>query len=171
MTKQADLHVLDGRAAGFVTRLFAFAIDLVVIAGIVAIGGWIAVLADNVIDEFNLETRATLSSIYVVLIPLIIALYFVMFWSLTGRTIGKWLLGLRVVSTAGRTPSIGRSMVRVLGYAISAVVFWAGYIWVLVDKNRRAWHDHMASTWVVYDYTRQAAEETYEDYVDRSESL
>ena len=170
MTRRADLHVLNGRAAGFVTRLFAFAADLVVIAGILALGGWIAVLADNLLEQLNIEARVGLGTIYVVLIPFIVAFYFVMFWSLTGRTIGKWLLGLRVVSTDGHTPTIGRSLLRVVGYVISAIVFWAGYLWVLVDKNRRAWHDHMASTWVVYDYSRQAADTTYEDYLEQSES-
>ena len=164
-------HVLDGRAAGFVTRLFAYALDLLVVAGIVAIGGWIAVLADDLIERVGIETRADLGTIYVVLIPFIIALYFVMFWSLTGRTIGKWFLGLRVVSTDGRTPTIGRSILRVLGYAISAIVFWAGYLWVLVDKNRRAWHDHMASTWVVYDYSRDSRGSSYEEYLEQTESF
>lgn len=171
MTNRNDMHVLNGRAAGFVTRLFAFAIDLVVVAGILAIGGWIAVLADDTLERVGVETRASLSSIYVVLIPFIIALYFVMFWALTGRTIGKSLMGLRVVSSSGQSPTIGRSIIRILGYGISAIVFWVGYLWVLVDKNRRAWHDHMASTWVVYDYARPSAGETYEDYLEQSESF
>ena len=77
----------------------------------------------------------------------------------------------RVVSTDGRTPTIGRSILRVLGYAISAIVFWAGYLWVLVDKNRRAWHDHMASTWVVYDYSRDSRGSSYEEYLEQTESF
>ena len=169
MSRRQDEHILNGRAAGFVTRLFAFATDLVVVAGIVAIGGWIAVLADNTIESLNVDTRLTLSSIYVVLIPFIIALYFVMFWSLTGRTIGKWFMGLKVVGKNGRPPTIGRSMLRAFGYLVSAIVFWIGYLWVIIDDQRRAWHDHMAGTSVVYDYSR-SDDITYSDLIEESES-
>lgn len=164
-----DLHVLNGRTAGFVTRLFAYVIDIVVVAGIVAIGGWIAVLIDNTVESVGLDPNVDLASIYVVMIPFIIALYFVMFWSLTGRTIGKWFMGLRVVNKHGKPPTIGRSIVRAIGYGLSALAFWMGYVWVLIDKERKAWHDHMAATWVVYDYSRDSSQGAFADYASRAQ--
>jgi len=171
MSDKNELHILNGRAAGFVTRLLAYAADLVILAGILALGGWIAVLADNALETVGVEARADLASIYVVMIPFIMALYFVMSWALTGRTIGKSVLGLRIVGANGRPPTIGRSVIRVLGYVVSAIVFWAGYWWVLIDDERKAWHDHMASTSVVYDYSRRNPGETYESYLDQSEDF
>lgn len=155
MSKPED-SPLNGRAAGFVTRLIAYVCDAVIVAAMIAVGGWIAVLLDNLLETLNIETRATLAAIYVFLIPVIAALYYVVFWSLTGRTVGKWLMGLRVVNPDGRPPSIGRSFVRLAGYLISAIVFWLGYAWVLVDSERKAWHDHMANTYVIYDYSRSS---------------
>ena len=169
MSDKNELHILNGRAAGFVTRLLAYAADLVVLAGIVALGGWIAVLADNTLEAIGVEARVDLAAIYVVMIPFIIALYFVVSWALTGRTIGKSLMGLRIVGVKGRPPTIGRSVIRVLGYVVSAIVFWAGYWWVLIDDERKAWHDHMASTSVVYDYTRRTQGEAYESYLGQPE--
>jgi len=160
-----DVHVLDGRTAGFVSRLFAFVTDVVVVAGIIAVGGWIAVLIDGVIEQIGLTLRVSLGSIYVVMIPLIIGLYFIMFWSLTGRTIGKWVMGLRVVGLTGHPPTLSQSVVRIIGYGISAIAFWLGYLWVLIDDNRRAWHDHMARTWVVYDYSRKPSGDSYEEFL------
>jgi uncharacterized RDD family membrane protein YckC len=161
-------HVLQGLTAGFVTRMFAYVIDMVVVAGILAIAGWIAVIVDNLIKEIGINVRVDLATIYVFMIPFIIVLYYVMFWSLTGRTIGKWFMGLKVIGLNGRPPTIGRSLLRVIGYGLSAIVFWAGYFWVIVDDERQAWHDHMARTWVVYDYGRRKEGETYNDY--RSET-
>jgi uncharacterized RDD family membrane protein YckC len=161
-------HVLQGLTAGFVTRLFAFVIDMVVLAAIVSLGGWIALLVDNMIEKVGFDPRVDLSSIYIFLIPFIIALYFVMFWSLTGRTIGKWSMGLKVIGVNGRPPTVGRSLVRVIGYALSAIVFWLGYLWVIIDDERQAWHDHMARTWVVYDYARRTKGETYDDFLAES---
>jgi uncharacterized RDD family membrane protein YckC len=152
---QDDL--LDGRPAGFVTRLLAYATDIAIVAGIIALGGWIAVLVDNLLETLGVDVRLSLAALYVFLIPFIAGLYFVVFWSLTGRTIGKSILGLKVVAPSGMPPTIGRSIVRVLGYVVSAIFFWAGYLWVLVDADRKAWHDHMANTFVVYDYSREPA--------------
>ncbi len=163
-----ELHILNGRTAGFVTRLFAYVLDIAIVAGILALGGWIAVLIDNVIENVGLDPRVDMAAIYVVLIPFIITLYFVMFWSLTGRTIGKWFMGLRVVTKDGRPPTIGRSIVRVLGYALSALAFWMGYVWVIIDDERQAWHDHLARTWVVYDYSRTSSSEMLNEYLEES---
>ena len=127
-------------------------------------------LADNTLETVGVDTRITLSSIYVVLIPFIIGLYFVMFWALTGRTIGKWFMGLRVVRADGHPPTLLRSIVRLLGYGLSAIVFWMGYLWVIIDDQRKGWHDHMAATWVVYDYARRSSGEAYEEYLRHSES-
>jgi uncharacterized RDD family membrane protein YckC len=164
-------HVLQGLTAGFVTRLLAYVIDMIVVAAIVVLGGWIAALVDDTIARVGLTVRIELAAIYIFLIPFIIGLYYVVFWSLTGRTIGKWLMGLKVVGANGRPPTIGRSLIRVIGYGLSAILFWAGYLWVIIDDERQAWHDHMARTWVVYDYERRTEGETYEDYLAETGNL
>ena len=169
MSKE-EYHVLQDRTAGFVTRMFAYIMDLVLIAAIVAMGGWISVLIDTALDKMGLEPSVSMSVIYLWSIPLIIGAYYVMFWALTGRTVGKWFMGLRVVDKHGNSPSIGRSIVRFLGYGLSAVAFWIGYAWVIIDDQRRGWHDHIAKTWVVYDYSRRASGEIYESYRERVEA-
>lgn len=101
-------------------------------------------------------------------IPWIIALYFVMFWALTGRTIGEWIMGLRVIGADGQPPTLRHSMIRLVGYGFSAIAFWVGYAWVVIDDERQAWHDHMAKTWVVYDYERRKGGEVYEAFLERT---
>jgi uncharacterized RDD family membrane protein YckC len=170
MSKRSEEHILQGRTAGFVTRLLAYVTDVVVLAGIVALGGWIAVLIDTVFEQMGLDLNIDIATIYVFLIPWIFGLYFVVFWSLTGRTIGKWFMGLKVISVDGNPPTIGRSVIRFIGYGVSAIVFWLGYLWVLIDGDRQAWHDHMAKTWVVYDYERRKQGEVYNSFIERTDS-
>jgi uncharacterized RDD family membrane protein YckC len=170
MSRSTEEHILQGRTAGFVTRLLAYVTDFVVLAGILALGGWIAVLIDTVFEKMGFDLNADIATIYVFLIPWIFGLYFVVFWSLTGRTIGKWFMGLKVVRLDGNPPTIGRSVIRFIGYGVSAIVFWLGYLWVLVDSDRQAWHDHMAKTWVVYDYERRKQGEVYNSFIERTES-
>ena len=170
MSRRDEEHVLQGRTAGFVTRLLAYVVDIVVLAGIVALGGWIAVLIDTVFEQMGLDLNADIATIYVFLIPWIFGTYFVVFWSLTGRTIGKWFMGLKVINADGNPPTIGRSFIRFIGYGVSAIVFWLGYLWVLIDSDRQAWHDHMAKTWVVYDYERRKQGEVYNSFIERADS-
>lgn len=133
-------------------------------------GGWLAVLVDTMFDSMGIDPRVDVATIYVFLIPLIIAMYFVTFWALTGRTIGKWFMGLKIIGPNGNPPTIGRSLVRLIGYAVSALALWMGYAWVIIDDERQGWHDHMAKTWVVYDYERRKGGDVYQSFIDRAES-
>lgn len=136
--------------AGFFSRLLAFVIDIA-IAVLLALGTIaVATLLQETFDRF-VDTRVSLRTIAVIASPLILGGYFVLLWALAGRTIGKWVMGLRLVSAKGTNPTIGQSLVRVFGYLLSAIALYIGYLWVFVDKDRRAWHDHLARTFVVYD--------------------
>lgn len=170
MTKAGDYHILQGRSAGFVTRLLAYVVDLVVVAGVLSLGGWLAVLVDTIFEQVGLDPSVDAATIYVFAIPWIIGLYFVMFWALTGRTIGKWFMGLKVIGENGRPPTISRSLIRLIGYGLSTLAFWVGYAWVIIDDERQAWHDHLAKTWVVYDYERRKGGEVYEAFLERTEA-
>ncbi len=143
----------QGLPAGFFTRLLAFVID-VVIAGLLAGGAiWVATTIQEAFDTF-VNTKISLRNIALAVSPFVFAGYFVLLWALAGRTPGKWILGLRILSTKGANPTVGQSVIRVLGYLLSAIVLYVGFLWVLVDKERRAWHDHLAGTSVIYDRSR-----------------
>ncbi len=147
---QADLDVLAGETAGFVTRLIAYVVDLFVVGLLIAAMLWTADRIDRALDITILDLSLELGTVALYLVPFVAAAYYVFFWSLTGATIGKWLLGLRVVSPDGSRISIARALVRLVGYVLSAVAVYVGYLWVLVDGKRRAWHDMLAQTRVVY---------------------
>ena len=139
--------------AGFFSRLLAFVIDLIVALALA--GGTIAIatLIQGTFEDF-VDTSISLQTIAVAASPFILGGYFVLLWAMSGRTIGKWVMGLRLVSTDGTNPTIWQSIVRVIGYLLSALALYIGYLWVFVDGNRRAWHDHLARTLVVYDRSR-----------------
>ena len=43
----------------------------------------------------------------------------------------------------------GTGFVRLFGFFVSQLVFYIGFLWVLVDKRKRGWFDLMAGTCVV----------------------
>ena len=76
--------------------------------------------------------------------------YFVVLIGLKGRTPGKMAVGIVVVVPDREVPGIGVALMReVVGKLISAVVLLGGYLWVLVDPQKQAWHDKIAGTYVV----------------------
>jgi uncharacterized RDD family membrane protein YckC len=77
--------------------------------------------------------------------------YFVLFWSSAGATPGMRLLRLRLRTAAGGAPSVGRSIVRLVGLVLSIVPMFLGFVPVLFDERRRGLADFLAGTVVVYE--------------------
>jgi len=161
------LPSLRGFYAGFVTRSIAFAIDLILIA-VTQIT--ILFLVRLLLDFFGLDqlaraifepTETTNVSVFITITRWVIAfigsgflfaLYSISMWLLVDKTLGQALLGLRVLRTDGRPLTLGPAVRRVLGYYISFLALFLGFLWVLVDDRRQGWHDKIADTIVVYDW-------------------
>jgi uncharacterized RDD family membrane protein YckC len=153
------------KQAGFVTRLVAFLIDIV----LVTVGSIVfAALVGLVLNFFGFGTQSIkvddrtlillsiLQAIIVVASGLAVLLfvpaYFVGFWVLSGATPGKFILGLQVVRTQHRPLGWRHAIVRYIGYFISAICLFMGFVWILVDGRRQGWHDKLADTFVVYTW-------------------
>jgi len=78
--------------------------------------------------------------------------YFVVFHGIEGKTIGKWLFGLRVVTAERSAPSYRRALLRFVGFVGFAFAsFGLSILWILWQREKRAWHDFLARTWVIRD--------------------
>ena len=75
--------------------------------------------------------------------------YFTWFHTEGGQTPGKRIMGIRLVSQYGNEVGFTRSLFRALGYYISYMVLFAGFIWAIFDQNRQTWHDKLAGTIVI----------------------
>ena len=135
--------------AGIVSRTVALAID----AGALTVGFAVASGVLGLI--LSLFTAVEVSSPGAVLgaaglWSLVVANYFVLFWTLAGETPGMRLMALRVVGGTGEPPRLGRSLVRLVGMILAAIPFFAGYALILIDDQRRGLQDMLAGTVVVY---------------------
>jgi uncharacterized RDD family membrane protein YckC len=78
------------------------------------------------------------------------AVLVIFFWVRYGGTPGKQLLGCRVVDAAtGRPPTVGRAVLRYLGYIVSTLPLLLGFLWVAWDRRKQGFHDKIAGTLVV----------------------
>jgi uncharacterized RDD family membrane protein YckC len=72
-----------------------------------------------------------------------------------GRTPGKALLGIRVLSLTHARISLWHSLERALGYGASMLEFGFGFIQYFIHPNRRTVHDRIAETIVVREPRRK----------------
>lgn len=77
------------------------------------------------------------------------AVYFICAFA-EGQTVGMGAMKIKLCRTDGTYP-IGytRGFLRWIGMQISALVFYLGFLWILIDKNKQGWHDKIAGTYVV----------------------
>jgi len=71
------------------------------------------------------------------------------FWLRNGQTLGMQAWRIKLVSSGGGTLNYRQVLVRCLGALLSAVCLGLGYLWCLVDKRGRYWHDHLSGTELV----------------------
>jgi uncharacterized RDD family membrane protein YckC len=135
----------------FGPRLVAYLIDGLIVGGVVVVAmlSWALVaLASGGFDNDTLSGGAAASVVILVVVLSVVGLgYFPWFWSRDGATPGMKMMGLLLVRDADGGPiSGGQALLRLVGYAVSGMVFYLGYVWILVDKRRRGWHDLIAGT-------------------------
>jgi uncharacterized RDD family membrane protein YckC len=102
---------------------------------------------DGLLDLVSRERAIVLS--VAATVTLAVAVYATLAHALAGATLGKWLLGLRLVGPDGRRPSLGRSAWRAALAVVSGALLGLGFHVALFTRSGRALHDVAARTWVV----------------------
>jgi uncharacterized RDD family membrane protein YckC len=135
-------------------RLGSYILDVIFVT-LVTIGVAIAlVVLIGIFVSLGLDFLAVLSGISLFIAVFAVSLvYWPYFWVKSGQTPGMKIAGgLRVVMDKDGGPiTVGPAILRLFGYWIDALVFYLGFIWILIDSRRRGWHDLIAGTVVVQD--------------------
>ncbi len=140
--------------AGFGIRFAAYMVDLLlvgIVTGIFKITAWSISLVnpDNILNRQLLFDK-TGTAIVAYLISVV---YFICTTYTSGRTIGKMIFKLKVVSVDEDGMNLWDICYReTVGRYLSTVVFYLGYLIVLGSKDKQALHDILADTRVVYDF-------------------
>jgi uncharacterized RDD family membrane protein YckC len=147
---------LQGKCSGFASRFAAFAVDVAVSLGmfllaLAAISFTAKVLTGNGISWNKGDTWV------VVAYAVWAFIYFAYSWAASGRTAGMALFGVRVVRDDGTAASGRRAVVRTLAFPLSFLLLGLGFAGILVGGQRRALHDVIAGTAVIYSWDARAA--------------
>jgi uncharacterized RDD family membrane protein YckC len=153
-------RAIPDNVAGFLPRLAAYLVDSVILLAL----NLIFLSPVLLIYFFRPELKAReagsdwtlflIGGLCVLLIVVANFWYTVGGWAKGGRTPGKALLGLHIVRGDRRSSGGGlgwrTAIVRAIGYVLSSLALSIGFLVVLFRKDRRAWHDLIADTWVVW---------------------
>lgn len=71
------------------------------------------------------------------------------FWTHGGQTLGMRAWRLKLVGDDGSPISWQQAARRCLAALLSLAPLGLGYLWILIDPQRRAWHDRLSGTRVV----------------------
>lgn len=141
---------LQGRRAGLITRLLANTVDFGVVAVIIA-AGYAAVAALRFL--WNSRTFTFPAPGFGPLVAagsVLMVLYLTACWTVSGRTFGDYLLGLRVVGWRGRRLRPVGALLR----AVLCVLFPIGLFWIALSRENRSVQDVLLRSSVVYDWSR-----------------
>lgn len=145
-------HVL----AGFGRRLTGNLIDTALISGPFFVATFVLTMASLTQDCTGNRTGCLeddlgwLRSPWFVLGSQLITFLYWAFWDSLGTSLGRSMVGIKIVARDGAPPGIRRGVIRALvSQLASERVLLLGYLWALWDRERRTWHDHAAKTWAV----------------------
>jgi uncharacterized RDD family membrane protein YckC len=136
----------SGEDADVSTRMFAAAIDLLVLAAIdVVVLYFTAQICGVSMTELYLLPKAPLAGFL-----LVQNVGYLIAFTAGGQTLGKMAAGIRVVSTeSDAVLDLGRACVRTLLWIVLAVPAGLGFLTALMRSDHRGLHDRLAGTRVV----------------------
>jgi uncharacterized RDD family membrane protein YckC len=164
-TTDAEHQPVVGEYAGFASRALAFIIDLLIVVLVLGIGlGLIALIRwffgnTSITTSLHLNDALTwlFSAATAALTATVAVVYYVGFWALIGITPGKAVMGLQILRSDGSRMTVKRSILRYVGYWLSALPLLLGFFWIIVSRRRQGWHDKLADTVVIYTHSERRA--------------
>ncbi len=147
---------LQGKYAGFASRFTAFAADIGISLGVFMLALAAISFAATVLTGSGITWHR--GDLWVILAYAAWAFtYFAYSWAASGRTAGMALFGVRVVRDDGTAASGRRAVVRTLALPLSFLFLGLGFAGILLGDRRRALHDVIAGTAVIYSWDARAA--------------
>ena len=146
----------QGHYAGAVSRLAAFALDQGTATLAFSIGTAVVIWCINLVtpaDDISLGSGWFTILLYAGWL----FLYYAYPWAMSGKSFGMAILGIQVVTAQGAAIGARVGAIRVLALPLSFLTLGIGFLPILFGRERRALHDGIAGTAVVYAWDAQAA--------------
>jgi uncharacterized RDD family membrane protein YckC len=143
-----EARAWQGQRAGLVTRMIAAVLDaaivaVVLLAGYFGLAGFMFLVHPRGFSLPHSGLFLSLTAGFAVAL-----VYLTVSWTVSGRTYGDLVMGLRVLGRGGRPLGLVGSATR----ALALLLLPAGVLWVAVSRDNRSLQDIALGTSVVYDW-------------------
>jgi uncharacterized RDD family membrane protein YckC len=95
------------------------------------------------------ERSVVVERIYQAVLLCVVVVFFCLFWTWRGQTVGMLAWRLRVERSDGTLLTWRDALLRLGGACVSLAALGLGYFWIWIDRDRLAWHDRWSGTRVV----------------------
>lgn len=152
----SDALTQQGHYAGAVTRLVAFVLDQAIVTGLFAVTLAVSTWVLNLVvgRDVTWQPSVAFSSAAFAVWWL---LYYAYPWAASGKTPGMATLGIRVVRADGAPASAGNAVKRALALPLTFLTLGIGFLPIVFGRRRRALHDRIGGTAVVYSWDARGA--------------
>ncbi len=147
---------LQGHYAGFSSRLASFVIDVLAIVFLFDVAGRMVEYIVSAVSgkDFAVSEYPVGAAIGLAVWAFVYCAYPL---ALNGRTFGMAVAGVRAVRPDGSPLDARHAVYRVLAFPLSFLTLGIGFLMILSDRDRRALHDRVAKTAVVYAWDARSA--------------
>jgi uncharacterized RDD family membrane protein YckC len=164
--------------AGFWIRLGAGVIDLAIVLSLIysvssIIGGitsrltsalvaspapfcgYASIVTNAVVIARPADDNAINALLIIPVAALIAAIYMIGMWVWRGQTLGKMVLGIKIIRTDSSPLDLNHAIIRCGGGVVAMAMLGIGFIWIAFDSRKQGIHDKIADTYVVKLPVRQ----------------
>ena len=89
--------------------------------------------------------------IYRIYLAVISFFFYGWFWTHGGQTLGLRAWKIKVLTLDQKPINWNQALLRFATAIVSWGFFGLGFLWILMDKNRHSWHDHLSKTALFFD--------------------
>ncbi|HED35501.1 MAG TPA: RDD family protein [Gammaproteobacteria bacterium] len=145
----------DYPPASLIKRLMAFIYDLLLLTGLFMIMGTLAtILPTFLINDGHAITREHsfyLINQIIVLSTLFLSglVFYGWFWTHGGQTLGMKTWRIQLISNEPAGMSWKQAVIRYFAAILSWCALGLGFLWSLIDRKKRCWHDILSSSQLV----------------------
>jgi uncharacterized RDD family membrane protein YckC len=147
---------MQGHYAGAVTRFASFGIDVLAAGLSFSVLSWLVAFGIRTLIDADYDPTQQ---------GWVTVVFYAGWWliytgyplAVSGRTLGMALLGLSLVDEDGSDVPPRKAVLRVLVFPLSFLLFGLGFVGIVLQRERRALHDLIAGTAVVYAWNARAA--------------
>ncbi|MEW8026153.1 MAG: RDD family protein [Candidatus Thiodiazotropha sp.] len=130
----------EGPSPGLIRRLAAILYDGLLLIALLFVATAMITL------PFGNPSGAMLLIFQFFIFGIIPLLFFIGFWIRGGQTLGMRAWRLKLIRMDGGEVGWSDALKRHFAALLSVMVFGLGFIWILVDPQKLAWHDRLSKT-------------------------